>query len=158
MSLVTVPESKDVRDVLVGLLFRDVTLTSGRPLKLDAGTTLAEYVDDLDRVVAVGVVDLSLAARGGAAIGLMPPGLANDCVRDKDLTPVLLDNVAEIFSVLASVFNHEGHPHVRRGQVYGPGHLPPVEVSELAQALMGRRDFSIEVAGYGSGKLALVVL
>lgn len=158
MPILTVPESKDVRDVLVGLLFRDVSLAPGRPLKLDEGTTVAEYVDDLGRVVAVGVVDLALAARGGAAIGLMPPGLADDCVGDRDLTPVLLDNVAEIFSVLASVFNAEGHPHVRRGAVHGPGQLPPVEVSELARAAMGRRDFTIDVAGYGTGQLALVVL
>ena len=67
-------------------------------------------------------------------------GRSVECVNDKDLTPDLLDNVAEIFSVLASVFNTDGHPHVRRGEVYGPRRPRPEEVSQLAQGAMGRRE------------------
>lgn len=142
----------------MGLLFREVTLTAGRPQAVTELTLITEFVSDRNALGAVCVIDLPLAAWIGAAIGLLPPGIAKESVDEKSLTSGLLENVGEVMSVLASVFNATGGSHVRRGDVHAPGSLPPAAVSQLARAAGGRCDFTVEVAGYGKGSFSLVVV
>ena len=57
--------------------------------------------------------------------------------------------------MLSSVFNVGDRPHVRLGDVHPPATLPPAHVSRLARSLGGRCDFTVQVAGYGSGGCSL---
>ena len=157
MSTITLPASLTIRNLLEDLLGREVTVSAANPpeatdLERVVG---AVYVDNgLKMVSAIGLA-LPLAANCGAALGLMPAGAAEDCIEQGQLTPVLVENVAELCNVLTSLFNHEGGPHVKLYKVYAPPEPLPGDVKALLLALGNRIDLTVEVARYGKGRLSL---
>lgn len=155
-----VPVPKLVKDLLGDLLGRDVEISPGlpyAPLHGEAGT-LAVYVDDATIVRAVIVADLPFSAHAGAAIGLVPAHAAESAIEEKTLPQTMEENLSEVLNICASLFNAEGLPHLRLYQVYAPGKLPPADVSACARTLGGRLDLAVEIAGYGKGRLSVVVL
>ena len=53
------------------------------------------------------------AGHSGACLGLVRATGAQAQIDDKDLSPMVVDNVYEILSILTSVFNKPDQPHVR---------------------------------------------
>lgn len=154
------PAAKDVKDVLAGLLGRDVEVNVGDPFAGDQreGATYAVYVDDQLRTRAVAVADLAFSAHAGAAIGLVPVGGAEVAIEERDLSPMLQENLAEVLNVCASLFNADGYPHVKLYGVHHVGEAVPTDVAGLA-AVTGRRiDLDVSIASYGAGKLSLVCI
>lgn len=153
------PAAKSVRDLLAELLGREVTVAPGVPFVADdIDTTLvALYVDDAVRMTALVGLDLPLAAFTGAAIGLVPPGGAEACVEDGALTPMVAENVAEVCNVLTTLYHRDGAPHLRLYQVHQPGDAVPSDAAAHLVALGRRLDLQVEIAGYGTGRMALVL-
>jgi hypothetical protein len=154
------PPNKDVRDLFEGLLGRDITI---RPAddRVNVGplipTMEAVYVDDHMKTRAVAVMDMPLTARTAAAIGLMPPRAAEAAVEEGVLSEALEDNIAEVFNIMAALFNRYGAPQVRLYGWYPPGEAAPADVTALAAAFVGRTDLLIEIGGYGEGQLGLII-
>jgi len=157
MSTIALPASLAIRNLLEDLLGRDVTVTPADPLVSDAlkRTVLAVYVDSTTKMTAVIGLELPLAAYAGAALGLMPPGGAQDCIEDGVLSPVLAENVTELCNVLTSLLNKEGSPHQKLYKVYLPPEGLPNDVQALLLAIGNRTDLGVEVARYGKGKLSV---
>jgi hypothetical protein len=155
-----VPSPKPVRDMLGDLLGRGVEVSLGLPYAPQPGEpgTLGVYVDDATIVRAVMVADLPFSAYAGAAIGLVPLPGAEEALEQKVLPQSLEENLYEVLNICASLLNAEGLPHLRLYQMYAPGNLPPAEVSGCARILGGRLDLSVDIAGYGKGRLSVVVL
>ena len=155
---VRLPEPKDVRDLLVGLLDRPVDLALTVPFALEPGErgTWAVYVDDSLAVRAVGLADLPFSAWAGGALGLLPPGGVQDCVAERALTPMLEENVYEVLNIAAALMNGEDRPHLRLYAVHPPSAVPPVHVVSFAQTLGRRLDLDVTVGGYGRGRFSLV--
>jgi hypothetical protein len=151
------PNPKEVRDMFEDLLGRPVTVNPGDPLLADAlkKSLVSLYVDDKRQLVAVAGMDLALTAYAGAAIGLLPPGGAQDCVADGELTPMIMENVREVCNIMASLLNREGGGHCKVDRVFMPGEEAPLEATQVLLALGRRIDLTVEVGGYGSGKLAI---
>ena len=159
MGTITLPASLTIRNLLEDLLGREVTVTLADPPQVaDLERAVgAVYVDGgLKMVSAIGLA-LPLAAYYGAALGLMPAGAARDCVERGQLTPELVENVAEVCNVLTSLFNHEGGPHVSLYKVYAPPEPMPADVKALLLTLGNRIDLTVEVARYGTGRLSLAL-
>lgn len=159
MTLNAVPDPKAVREVLEGLLGRTVEVeptAAYGPAGTDAAT-FAVYVDDRLKVAAVAAADLELSSYLGAAIGLVPPAGAQAAIEDGYLSPMLGENLYEVLNVCASMLNAEGQPHVKLHSVHPAETTPPADVPAHAQALGSRLDLSVSVAGYGTGRLALVL-
>lgn len=152
------PLPKAVRDLLAQLLGREVDVTPCSPVvpSQRRPAALGVYVDDSLRLSHVVVADVALSAFAGAAIGLVPPRVAEDAVEDVDLSPMLAENFAEVLNVLASVLSAAEGRHLRLYAVHTPGELPPSDVSAWARAPAGRLDQALEVAGYGTGHLGIV--
>ncbi|MGN6605561.1 MAG: hypothetical protein ACTHMS_00930 [Jatrophihabitans sp.] len=153
------PQSKEIRDLLLDLLGRDVTLSYGdawAPLPHDNAVT-AEYIDDHDQLAVVVVVDLPFAAYVGSAIGLLPAGGAQDMVKEGRLSSPVIDNVYEILNILSSLFNKEGLDHVRIGNLHGPGGPLAGDLNTVVRRLTGRMDVKVDVQGYGQGRLGFVL-
>jgi hypothetical protein len=152
-----IPDPKALRDLLEGLLGRDVVVTPADPLR--AGdlphTAVALYVDDKMKLSAVAGLDLPLAANVGAAIGLVPPGGAKACIEDNELSPMIAENFTEVCNVLTTLLNREGAAHLRLHQVFLPGQNAPDDAASRLLALGSRLDLDITVAGYGSGRFSL---
>jgi hypothetical protein len=156
----SMPSLKDIRDTVSGLVGKDVELTAGAAAPVvggDSGSLVALYVDDTLRSSAVIVFDLALAARLGAAIGLIPPGGADAALEDRALSPVLRENATEILNVLASVFNTDGAPHLRLYSVAGSGEELRADVRAIAVKAAPREDVTVEVPRYGAGVLSVVI-
>ena len=158
--MTSLPPAKAVRDLLLDLLGRNVDVAPGDPYAPEGGerATLAVYVDDAMRTRAVAVADLPFSAYAGAAIGLVPAGGAEAAIEDRALSTAIEENLYEVLNICAALLNAEGAPHVKLYGMYGPGTVPPVDVSGFARTIGRRLDLQVTVTGYGAGRLSLVLV
>jgi hypothetical protein len=159
-SFTELPPNKAVKDTFEDLLGRDVEVAPSAdrtPVGPDHLTMEAVYVDDQMRMRAVIVTDLALTAYAAAAIGLVPPGGAEAAIEDGELSESLVDNISEVFNIMAGLFNRAGAPHVRLYAWYPPGEAPPADVADLTASIVGRNDLDVSIAGYGDGQIGLVI-
>ncbi|QTE31275.1 hypothetical protein J4E96_02385 [Pengzhenrongella sicca] len=151
----------DVRDLLEGMLGRDVDIETGGAMvnpAADDGAMVGIFVDKRLKLAAMVVLDLPLAAYIGASIALVPVGGAEFAIEEGALTQALFDNCAEILNVSASLFNAEGAPHLKLDRCYAPGDPLPSDVAKWVLAYVRRIDLGVAIKGYGTGKLSLLVL
>ena len=160
LSTTPVPSAKAVRDMLTDLLGRDVEVRSSLPYAPRPAdpTTLAVYVDDQTVVRAVGVADLAVSARAGAAIGLVPAPAADEAIASGLLSETLAENLYEVLNIAASLLNAEGVVHVKLHEMYAPATTPPAPIAACMQALGRRLDLGVDMSGYGGGRFSLVIL
>lgn len=160
MSASHLPVPKQIRDLLAELLDREVTLSPSTPLAPTPKNpcTIGLYVDDLLQVTSLIAFDLSLSAHAGAAIGLVPVGGAEAAIEEGILNDTLRDNLYEVLNIAASLFNVEGATHVRLYDVHHAGVAVPPDVLARSLTLGRREDLAVDVAGYGSGRLSVVMV
>lgn len=151
------PGTLSVRTLFEDLLGRDCIVASGDPLTADDLPTalVAIYTSAPMRLHGVLGLQLSLAAHAGAALGLLPPGAAEDSIAEQKLFPDLAENVFEMCNVLTSLLNRDGGPHVRLHEVIYPGMPLPGDARAHLLALGRRLDLMVEISRYGKGKLSL---
>ena len=153
------PAAKDVRDMLTGLIGKDVAVSPGGPVTPteDKPVSVAVYVDPHLAVNALCVMDLGASAYTGGALALLPPGGCQDAVEeDGELSGMQVEALHEVVNVLSALLNTPGAPHSKLHKLYAPGE----EVAgDLAGMLAGynRIDLGVEVQGYGKGALSLVL-
>jgi len=156
---VELPAAKDVRDMLAGLVGRNVTVSPGSPVTPapDRPVAVAVYVAPDMSVNALCLMDLGAAAYTGGALALLPPGGCQDAVEeDGELSGMQVEALHEVVNVLSALLNTPGAPHSKLHKLYAPGE----EVAaDLAGMLAGfnRIDLGVEVQGYGKGALSLVL-
>jgi hypothetical protein len=152
-----VPAPIVVRNMLSDLLGRDVAVTPANPVVTDdlPTTVLAVYVDDATHMTGVIGLDLPLAAFAGAALGLVPAGGAEDCVKEKSLSPMLVDNVRELCNVLTGLLSRGGHTRNKLHRVYVPGEDLPSDAAAQLLALGQRLDLTVGIPRYGDGRFSL---
>jgi hypothetical protein len=150
------PAPKQVRDLLSDLLGRDVTVAPADPPGGKVPTTAVFVHDDLSLAGVIGF-QLPLAAHVAAAVGLIPPGGAEACIEDGELSAVFGENLAEVCNVLTTLFNSNGGPHVKLHALHRDGEDVPADIVGHLQAIGNRLDLTVEVAGYGNGTFSLVV-
>ena len=159
MSTVLLPAAKDVRDMLAGLVGRNVTVSPGAPVTPapDRPVSVAVYVAPDMSVNALCLMDLAASAYTAGGLALLPPGGCQDAVEeDGELSGMLVEALHEVVNVLSALFNTPGAPHSKLHKLYAPGE----EVAgDLAGMLAGfnRIDLVVDVQGYGKGSLSLVL-
>lgn len=154
------PRPKQIKDLMEGLLGRDVALAPAAPFAPgpQAPASIAVYVDDSLRITGLVACDLELSAYAAAALGLVPPGGAQVAVESGGLTETLTENLYEVLNVAASMFNTPGADHLRLHELHPAGvPLPPL-VRAQALTLGRREDVTLEIAGYGRGRLSVVMV
>jgi CheY-like chemotaxis protein len=151
------PAPKDVRDMLVRLLDRAVTVRPGARLRPGPGdpVSLAVYVDPRRSVNAVCLMDLPLSAYTAGALALLPAGGVQDVVEEGQLSPALAETLREVVNVLSAVVNTPGAPHSKLDRLYAAGSYLPEELLVMASGFE-RLDLAVDVPGYGTGALSLV--
>ncbi len=153
------PESEAVQDLLAGLLGRGVVVREVKPqglISLDP-RTVATYIADDASLAALCTCDLTLACHAGAALSLIPPPAALESIRRTLIDEYIQDNLREVMNVAASWFNRDGFPHVKLRAVHMPKERLPDDVKTLLAEPAARQDLELDLEGYGSGKLTLVV-
>jgi hypothetical protein len=150
------PVPKDVKDLFEDLLGRPISVSPADPIRgADIPKTLiAVYVDRASKLGAVIGLDFALTAFVGAAIGLIPPGGAEACIEDNEISKMIGENVIEVCNILASLINHEGAPRLKLYNTFLPGNRPPNDAVAHLLALGRRLDLTVDIGGYGAGQLA----
>jgi hypothetical protein len=159
MSTVLLPAAKDVRDMLSGLVGKEVSVSPGAPVTPEPNrpVTVAIFTAPDMSVNALCVMDLGASAYTAAALALLPPGGAQDAVEeDKELTPLLLEALHEVVNVLSALFNTPGAPHSKLNKLVPDGGDIPGDIAGML-AGFNRLDLTIEVPGYGKGAMSLVL-
>ncbi|SES39615.1 hypothetical protein [Actinokineospora terrae] len=149
------PEPKKVLDTLKGLLGREVTVNVTDPAG-DAPVAAVYQHNDQSLAGVIGF-DLPLAANTAAAMGLVPPGGAEACVEDGELSPLLTDILGEVSNILTGMFNVPGRPHVKFHALHTSAAEVPADVRSHLAALGNRLDLTVGIAGYKGGVMSIVV-
>jgi len=150
------PNPKHVRDLLESLFGKDVTVSPGDPVSLNDKPAVAVYVDPTMATTALCLVDISLAAWLAGALALLPKGGLEDAIEEGELSATHLEAVYEVVNIAASMFNGEGVNHSKLYKLHAPGEPIPGDIAGLAAAF-NRIDLRVDVAGYGSGDLSIVM-
>jgi hypothetical protein len=127
------------------------------PDTTERGLSYAVYVDTHLATRAVVVADLPAAAYIGAAVRLVPVGVASAAVREAALPPVLADRFEEVLRGWAPLFASPGDEAVRLYAAALAGRRPPSDVVALAAAPGRRLDLAVSVRAYGEGRLSVVM-
>ena len=152
------PVAFQVRTLLEELFGRPVEVKPGppwAPLNGEPGT-FALYVDDSYVVRAIGVCDVRFSAYASAAIGLMPPATAETAVKERALDTTSQENLYEVLNICAALYNVEGATHMKLHQVHHVGTSVAPQVQALSAVLGRRLDLSIDIGGYGTGRISFV--
>ena len=158
MSTVLLPAPKDVRDMLAGLVGRNVTVSPGAPVtpSPERPVAVAVYVAPDMSVNALCLMDLGASAYTAGGLALLPPGGCQDAVEEGELSGLQVEALHEVVNVISALFNVAGAPHSKLHKLYAPGEDV---AGDLAGMLAGfnRLDLDVEIQGYGKGSLSLVV-
>jgi hypothetical protein len=153
------PEPHDLRLLLEDLTGRDTDLSTATRIEIGAGAIVAaEMRDDEGGLAGLMLLDLDAAACLGAAIALVPKGIAQECIKEGELTPMLLENLGEVCNVVSGLFNKDGSPHVRLGAVVpvAKGGALPDAIAAFFAGSIRSVDVSIDVKGYMPGRISLL--
>jgi hypothetical protein len=149
------PDSPQVK-TLLGMLFDGLSVKPGP--KLDASPKsncyFGVYVSDTDKVVALCGCDMAFAANSGAALSMLPPNVAKEAAKDKELTPVMLANLHEVMNICTRLMLRDDTPHIKLRQLCVVTALPPA-AAEILGAPKGRADFEVAIGKYGAGVLSV---
>lgn len=153
------PIQEDVRDLLGDLLGRGVAVdkTSKLEMESDACGLLAVYATDDGELAALTIVDCALGARAGAALSMVPQSVADEAIKKNELTDTLVENIREVVNIFARFLNSSRTPHVRLVKTIVLPEAMDDHVRALFLAPEFRRDFVVQIEGYGSGKFSILV-
>jgi hypothetical protein len=159
--MTAIPDPKPVKDLFQDLLGRNVTIAHTDDVVVPTARRaccVGLYVDNQGDTKAIVAADLPLAARAGAALGLVPHAGADTAIENRELPAALYDNFFEVLNIFSSLFN-TGHTddHLKLQTVFQPGSVIPMHAAMQLRGLGRRSDFSLEIEGYGSGALGIVV-
>ena len=101
--------------------------------------------------------DLPLSAHAGAALALVPASGSEQAIQDGALPDTLGEGLQEVFNVFSSVFNVGEAAHLKLYSAHTSGQDVPADARIRTQVLGRRADFHVDVAGYGSGRVAVVL-
>ena len=152
MTAVLLPTADATARMLEGLLGRKTSVSPGRP-----GETAwaGRYITRSDELAAVGLADVRLVALAGSALSMVPAGAAQTAADSGDLTELMVENFHEVLNVAASLIIDAGSEHVRLDSIRSAAELDE-QMAALASNGATRKDFVIDIDGYGTGSLSFV--
>jgi translation elongation factor EF-Ts len=153
----TLPPAELVGRLIAGLVGRAVTVDKVPPPTMDLSEpmTVAAYIRDNGLIGAVVVSDLALTAQLGAALAMVPAGVANEAIELGALPDDLVENHREIVNVAARLFNRPNLPHMKLRDVDVTPTTLPADVNGLLNRFSERLAVEVETEGYGVGKMWL---
>jgi len=145
-TLYPLPDAKKVQEIL-GMLFDGLDIKPGGAFDQSpaGGAWFGVFVG----------ADVNLAASFGAALSMLPPGVAKEAAKAKQLTDVMCENLREIMNICTRLVLEAGSPHLKLEKIYPCQSLPAAAAAILGSA-QGRREFQLQLPKYGGGVLSLL--
>lgn len=159
--------NEGIASMLETLFDKTVIVTEIKPRKINASGQhcLGTYTDSLDKslasppITAVALFDFPFACYSAAALSMMPAGGAEDAVRTGDIPESLSDNMHEILNVCVGFFGDGSlgaNLRLHEMMLFPPTN--PTRLKETLQNTAGRKDYHIDIDGYGEGEMTLCLL
>lgn len=153
-----VPEPKHVSQMLTSLLGMPTSAKKAtgafKPGPRDPALYSA-FAAESPEVGVVVITDLAFACRSGAALALIPVGVAEEGVKANAATGELMDNYREVMNV-ASTLLANATTRARLLEIRSaPGELPTGSIA-IVEKPARRLDFDVDLGKYGKGRLALL--
>jgi len=153
-----IPDAAQVKELL-SMLFDGLTVKPGP--KLDASPKSSAYfgvyVSDAGTPVALCGCDIAFAANTGAALSMLPPNVAKEAAKDKELTPVMLANLHEVMNICTRLVLRDDSPHLKLKEMCGIAALP-ADAASILNAPNGRADFEVGLGKYGGGVISVMCM
>jgi hypothetical protein len=152
------PTADAIARLVSDLLGKPTTARAVAPTPVPRDGIVSAIVDDEGALRAAVVVDRPLAAYAGAALALVPSGMADDALRSGAIPSALLDNYREVLNVVTNLLNTINPVHVRLGDSYtGPAAPAPKDVATILASPKAKLDLELQIAGYGKGRIRFAV-
>lgn len=150
------PDVAKVKTML-GLLFDGLDVKAGKKFDIvpPSGSWIGLYIGDDGQPVAACAVDAPLAANAGAALSMLPPAVAKDAAKSKELTDVMVANLQEIMNICSRLLMNDTSAHLKLEKLYSSKAMSP-ELTKVLGSVQGRVDFELNVPKYGAGTLAVI--
>lgn len=158
MSAHPIPDAAQVKDLL-GILFDGLSVKPAAKLDVSAASTsyVGVYIADNGQPGALCACNLDFAANAGAALSILPPAVAKEAIKSKQLTDAMRENLREVMNICTRLVLKDGSPHLRLQEVY-PAKTLPAPAAAIVGGAKGRVDFDISLGKYGNGALSLMSL
>jgi hypothetical protein len=153
------PTPASIGDLVTMLVGKSARAGRGTPLAASAARGVATYIDKDAKVIFVTLTDIAFLASVGAALAMIPPGVAGEAVKSGKPSAVLVENAVEVLNILASLFNDADGKgtHVKLQRLLLMPPLPP-ELARLVAKPTQRLDLEVTLPGYPNGKLSLLAV
>lgn len=159
---IPLPVQEVLTDFFVDLLGKGAAASKAKELKVKTGEDaprllISVWEDKYQRVGALCISELMLAAVAGAALVLAPASTCQEVEKQGALPENLRENYQEVVNILTSVLNTPTTPHLKLTSTFEhPSQELPQNVWDVINTPSSRRDFDLTVEGYGGGKISIL--
>lgn len=154
----TLPDVNTVSELIESTIAKQVRASKLDPAGPVSGEVTAVYANDQGEPVAACVAELKLAACLGAALLLIPASSALEAAAQGAIPETMADGLRELLNITTQLFR----PELQSSRIFlrdvNIGGAPPDDVAAGLARPVGRLDIEVEVSGYATGKMTLVVL
>ncbi|MBX7190735.1 MAG: hypothetical protein K1X94_01675 [Sandaracinaceae bacterium] len=153
------PPAEAVSHMLTDLLGRAcIARSTAKPGFADQGI-IGVLVNRAGETKALTFSDRSFVSLTGAALALIPRTVAEEAVKKGVIPPSILENHQEIINIATTLFNaiHSDAEHLKLGPTVATGPACPQALRTFLVKPAARLDLEVEITGYGTGKLSLLV-
>lgn len=151
------PDKESSRALLASLLMPDVDVTeASAPINSDSVAVSAVYANEDGTVGALCLCDAAAANYVGAALSLIPFGVAGDNAKAGVVDGVIRDNLHEVLNICVNLFGVGSLPRLFLRDMVGPGQDAPEDVQSALSSLSSCIDLQLDITGYGTGQIALL--
>ncbi len=151
------PDTESAHALLASLLMPDVEVTeTPAPIKADTVAVSAVYTNEDGVVGALCLCDAAAANYIGAALSLIPFGVAGDNAKSGVVDGVIRENLHEVLNICVNLFSVGSLPRLVFRDMVGPGQDTPEDIQSALSSFSSRIDFQLDVSRYGTGRMSLL--
>ena len=153
------PNAVEIGEMFTMLLGKDCKVRKSDDVTFDgsANWVFAVFDEEDGTLGAVIACDVATAAYGGAALSLIPAGIAEESVKKGEVAENLSENFHEVLNVCAGLFNSPGTPRLKLGHYSEPPDEAGEGLVQWFDEAEYKSGFSVAVDGYGTGRLIVYV-
>jgi hypothetical protein len=152
--MMSLPRAAELRETLELLLDKQVRVEPVRdPVRRPAA--VATFADDTGSIGAVAALDGDVACFAGAALSMIPAGVAKQCATRGQIDGSIHENLAEVMNVLSTIFTG-GASRVVLDRLYVEE--IPADVRRLLRAPTSALHVRVDIPGYGAGLASVVTV
>jgi len=148
------PTQGDLVRHIGDLLAKSIKIDSADKPKISKHNVGVYRTEDGD-VAALIICDAAFGCFVGAALAMVPAGVAQEAARAGKIPDNLRENFDEVLNIIAGLFNREGSPRVRYDKLLGAGDDLPEDVAALDGTPEESQDWSADIDGYGAGLVSI---